>query len=45
MPDYFVDESTMLKASFNATSKEVSLFCNSPLVKIKNLTWNDYHLY
>ena len=44
MPDYFIDESTMLKASFNALSKEITLFCNSPLVKIKNLTWKDYHL-
>jgi hypothetical protein len=45
MPDYFVDESTELKASFNAKSKEISLFVNSPLLKIKNLTWNDYHFY
>jgi hypothetical protein len=44
LPDYYVDEATVLKANFNATSKEISVYCNSPQVKIKNFTWNDYHL-
>ena len=44
IPDYFVDESTTLKASLDSRTQEFSMFCNSPLVKMKGLVWNDYHL-
>ncbi|MBN1416353.1 MAG: translocation/assembly module TamB domain-containing protein [Bacteroidales bacterium] len=44
LPDYFINESTTLNASFDSRTKTLFMFCSSPLVKIKNLAWNDYHL-
>jgi hypothetical protein len=43
LPDYYVDESTTLKAAFENDNQEFSLFCQSPRVTLKGLTWNDYH--
>jgi len=44
LPDYYVDESTTLEAGFDSKKQEINLDCSSPMVKINNLVWNDYHL-
>jgi len=44
LPDYYIDATSTLNVFFNSQTRALSLFCNAPMVKIKNLTWNDYHL-
>ncbi len=44
LPDYFIDAATTLETGFDAGKQQFNLHCNSPMVRIKNLVWNDYHL-